>query len=44
MNMKLILKNLQGILNRPNMADYDDDVYVMTCNEIKITSKYIKIV
>lgn len=36
-HMKLILNNLQGIANNPHIGDYDDGVYMMKYNEVKIT-------
>lgn len=35
-HMKLILNNLQGIANNPHIGDYDDGVYMMKYNEVKI--------
>ncbi|QTE68782.1 ATP-grasp domain-containing protein [Clostridiales bacterium] len=35
-HMKLILNNLQGIVNKKNIGAYDEDIYMMKYNELKI--------
>ncbi|WP_297957699.1 ATP-grasp domain-containing protein [uncultured Ruminococcus sp.] len=35
-HMSLILNNLKGIANEKNIGGYDDDIYMMKYNEIKI--------
>jgi carbamoyl-phosphate synthase large subunit len=35
-HMKLILNNLQGIVNKKNIGAYDEGIYMMKYNEIKI--------
>jgi len=35
-HMKLILNNLQGIVNEKNIGAYDDGIYMMKYNEVKI--------
>lgn len=35
-HMKLILNNLQGIVNKPQIGQYDEDIYMMKYNEICI--------
>ena len=35
-HMKLILKNLQGIVNDKNIGAYDEGIYMMKYNEVKI--------
>ena len=34
--MKLILNNLQGMQNKVNIGNYDEDIYMMKYNEITI--------
>lgn len=35
-NMKLIINNLSGIENKPDIGNYEDGVYMMKYNEVKI--------
>ena len=35
-HMKLILNNLQGIVNKKNIGAYDEGIYMMKYNEVKI--------
>lgn len=35
-HMKLILNNLNGIVNKKNIGCYEDDIYMMKYNEVKI--------
>ena len=37
--MKLILNNLKGSINEKNIGSYDDGIYMMKYNEIKIAKK-----
>ena len=34
--MKLILNNLKGLANRKNLGAYEEGVYMMKYNEVKI--------
>ena len=34
--MKLILNNLEGIANKKNIGAYDEGIYMMKYNEVKI--------
>ena len=36
MKLEIILNNLKGIANERNIGGYDDDIYMMKYNEIKI--------
>ena len=38
-HMKLILNNLQGIVNEKNIGAYDEGIYMMKYNEVKIVNK-----
>lgn len=38
-HMKLILNNLKGSINEKNIGSYDDGIYMMKYNEIKIAKK-----
>ena len=38
-HMKLILNNLQGITNKKNIGTYDEGIYMMKYNEVKIITK-----
>lgn len=38
-HMKLILNNLKGIANEKNIGAYEDDIYMMKYNEVKIVNK-----
>ena len=38
-HMKLILENLKGIANSKNIGNYDDGVYMMKYNDVKIVKK-----
>ena len=35
-HMKLILNNLQGVVNEKHIGDYKEDIYMMKYNEVKI--------
>ena len=35
-HMKLILNNLEGIANKKNIGAYDEGIYMMKYNEVKI--------
>ena len=35
-HMKLILNNLNGVVNKKNIGCYDDNIYMMKYNEVKI--------
>lgn len=35
-HMKLILNNLQGMVNKKNIGDYEEGIYMMKYNEVKI--------
>ena len=35
-HMKLILNNLNGSVNKKNIGDYEEGVYMMKYNEVKI--------
>ena len=38
-HMKLILNNLNGVVNRKSIGDYDEGVYMMKYNEVKIVKQ-----
>ena len=38
-HMKLILNNLKGIANRKNIGAYEEGIYMMKYNEVKIVRK-----
>jgi carbamoyl-phosphate synthase large subunit len=38
-HMKLILNNLNGIINQPNIGDYPSGVYMMKYSEIMVKSE-----
>lgn len=38
-HMKLIFNNLKGIVNEKNIGNYDEDIYMMKYNDIKIIRK-----
>ena len=38
-HMKLILNNLQGVVNDKNIGAYDEGIYMMKYNEVKIVRK-----
>ncbi len=38
-HMKLILNNLKGMANKKNIGSYDNDIYMMKYNEIKVLKK-----
>ena len=35
-HMKLIMNNLNGIANKKNIGAYDEDIYMMKFNEVKV--------
>ncbi len=38
-HMKLILNNLNGVANKKNIGSYDNDIYMMKYNEVKVLKK-----
>ncbi len=38
-HMQLILNNLNGVANKKNIGDYEDGIYMMKYNEVKIVKK-----